>query len=183
MRSRKLYVFPKTRSLIKGLVREMGTIKKKTLSKASACVSVSVMLLVAIFSILFFSSSVSTSTSTLIPEQISTEPAITILNPQSYPPIGENWTVRFNITGQANLTITPVNNTYFGVDIQFSELRCGDEVINATYTGHSAFYLYTSAGKINGADDFNGTDASLSSEFQQFRFLTNFKNLENEVLR
>ena len=131
----------------------------------------------------FFSFSSSVSTSTLIPEQISTEPAITILNPQSYPSIGENWTVRFNITGQANLTITPVNNTYFGVDIQFSELRCGDEVINATYTGHSAFYLYTYAGKINGADDFNGTDASLGSEFQQFHFLTNFENLENEVLR
>ncbi len=41
--------------------------------------------------------------------------SITILNPQSYPSVGENWTGRFNTTGQANLTITPVNNTYFGV--------------------------------------------------------------------
>jgi hypothetical protein len=45
--------------------------------------------------------------------------SITILNLQSYPSIGENWTVMFNTTGQANLTITPVNNTYFGVDIHF----------------------------------------------------------------
>ena len=109
--------------------------------------------------------------------------SITILNLQSYPSIGENWTVMFNTAGPANLTITPVNNTYFGVDIQFLGLRCGDGVVNATYTEHSVFYLYTSAGKINGVDDFNGTDASLSSEFQHFHFLTDFENLEKEVLR
>jgi hypothetical protein len=37
--------------------------------------------------------------------------SITILNPQSYPSVGENWTVRFNTTGKANLTITAVNGT------------------------------------------------------------------------
>jgi len=94
-------------------------------------------------------------------QQNSPISSITILNPQSYPSVGENWTVRFNTTGQANLTITPVNNTYFDVDIHFSELRCGDGVVNATY----------------GVYDF------LSSEFQQFHFLTDFENLENEVLR
>lgn len=65
---------------------------------------------------------------------------ITILNPQSYPSVGGNWTVHFNTTGKADLTITPVNNTYFGVDIQFLELRCGDEVVNATCNGTSVFY-------------------------------------------
>jgi hypothetical protein len=117
------------------MVRELRTIKKKTVPKVSVCVSV--ILLAAIFS---FSSSVPTST--LTPEQIATEPAIAILNPQSYPSVGENWIAWFNTTGQANLTVTSVNNTSFGVDIQFLELRCGDGVVNATpkYNGDSVFY-------------------------------------------
>jgi hypothetical protein len=65
--------------------------------------------------------------------------SITILNPQSYPFIGENGTVMFNTTGQANLTITPVNNTYFGVDIQFLELRCGDSVLTTELTDGVVF--------------------------------------------
>ena len=35
------------------------------------------------------------------------EVVINIINAQSYPFFGENWTVRFNTTGQANLKITP----------------------------------------------------------------------------
>jgi len=134
-RNRKLYIFSKLVGLIKWVVRELRTIKKKTVSKASAYVSI--IILAAIFS---FSSSVPTST--LIPEQIAPEPAINILNHQSYPSVGGNWTVAFNTTGQANLTVTPVNNTYFGIDIQFLELRCGDGVVNATpkYNGDSVFY-------------------------------------------
>lgn len=69
--------------------------------------------------------------------------SITVLNPQSYPAVGENGTVRFNTTGQANLTITPVNNTYFGVDIQFSELRCGDGVV---YAQNDATRWYNASG-------------------------------------
>ena len=57
--------------------------------------------------------------------------------------------------------------TLFSTISQFLGLRCGDGVVNTTY----------------GVDDFNGTDASLSSEFQQFHFLTDFENLEKEVLR
>jgi len=33
------------------------------------------------------------------------EVSITILNVQSYPTVGGNWTVRFNATGTGNLTI------------------------------------------------------------------------------
>jgi len=38
---------------------------------------------------------------------------ITIINVQSYPMVGGNWTVRFNTTGTANLTIIPYNDTTF----------------------------------------------------------------------
>jgi len=65
---------------------------------------------------------------------------IDIINAQSYPTVEGNWTVRFNTTGQANLTITPVNNTYFGVDIQFLELRCGDNTVQPAYNKNSVLY-------------------------------------------
>jgi hypothetical protein len=44
-------------------------------------------------------------------QQNSPVSSITILNPPSYPSVGGNWTVRFNTTGKANLTITAVNGT------------------------------------------------------------------------
>lgn len=37
--------------------------------------------------------------------------SLTIINVQSYPTVGGNWTVRFNTTGKANLAITAVNGT------------------------------------------------------------------------
>ena len=42
-------------------------------------------------------------------ELTMTYPAI--INVQSYPTVGGNWTLRFNTTGKANLTITAVNGT------------------------------------------------------------------------
>ncbi|MBW2984264.1 hypothetical protein KY361_04065, partial [Candidatus Woesearchaeota archaeon] len=79
---------------------------------------------------------------------------ITIINPISHPEVGNNWTVEFNTTGTANLTITvveglpwinyyPGNNSNFSY--QFLELRCGDEIlnhiwINRSNDNHSVFY-------------------------------------------
>jgi hypothetical protein len=73
-------------------------------------------------------------------EQFDVEASITIINVQSYPTVYGNWTVRFNTTGKANLTITPINNTNFGVDIKFLELRCGGNIVNPVYDGKSVFY-------------------------------------------
>ena len=42
-------------------------------------------------------------------ELTMTYPAIS--NVQRYPSVGGNWTVMFNTTGKANLTITAVNGT------------------------------------------------------------------------
>jgi len=55
---------------------------------------------------------------------------ITIINPQSYPAVGGNWTVLFNTTGTADLWITAVNGTEFNKDLEFLEIRCGDEILN-----------------------------------------------------
>jgi len=73
-------------------------------------------------------------------DEFKFEASITIIDVQSYPTVWGNWTVRFNTTGTANLTITPVNNTNFDVDIQFLELRCGNNKVNSVYDGKSVFY-------------------------------------------
>ncbi|NJD77089.1 MAG: hypothetical protein FIB08_08355 [Candidatus Methanoperedens sp.] len=65
---------------------------------------------------------------------------ITIINVQSYPTLGGNWTVRFNTSGTSNLSITPVNGTLFGNDLEFSGLWCGTTELNAIYNGTSVTY-------------------------------------------
>ena len=61
------------------------------------------------------------------------------MNVQSYPTVGGNWTVRFNTTGTANLTITAINKTSYSEmyddngliidDLEILELRCGDKIL------------------------------------------------------
>jgi len=58
------------------------------------------------------------------------EADLTIKNPQEYPAVGGNWTVLFNTTGTADLWITAVNGTEFNKDLEFIEIRCGDETLN-----------------------------------------------------
>ncbi|MBW2988236.1 hypothetical protein DRJ48_05360 [Candidatus Woesearchaeota archaeon] len=55
---------------------------------------------------------------------------LTLLNVQSYPQVGDYWTVKFLTKGTANLTIEGANGTLYGVDIEFAELRCGDSVVD-----------------------------------------------------
>jgi hypothetical protein len=69
------------------------------------------------------------------------EVEIIILNVQSYPTVGGNWTVRFNTSGTGNLTIMATNGTSYAEmpdnsstvnDLQYLETRCGDVVLNTT---------------------------------------------------
>ena len=69
------------------------------------------------------------------------EVEITILNVQSYPTVGGNWTVRFNTTGTGNLTINPSNGTSYAEipdnastisDLEYLETRCNDVIFNTT---------------------------------------------------
>ncbi|HII72776.1 TPA: LamG domain-containing protein, partial [Candidatus Woesearchaeota archaeon] len=62
--------------------------------------------------------------------------SIEVLNLHSYPPLGGNWTVMFNTTGTANLTISPINGTTWSEflsdsmnttdDLEFLSLMCGN---------------------------------------------------------
>ncbi len=59
---------------------------------------------------------------------------ITILNVQSYPFVGGNWTVKFTTTGTADLIVKAVNgttwsNTNDNEDLKFLEIRCGERKI------------------------------------------------------
>ena len=71
----------------------------------------------------------------------SYEISLEILNVQSYPTVGGNWSVGFNTTGTANLTVSAFNGTTYGFDyfnesivydLEFLELKCGDEVLNVS---------------------------------------------------
>ncbi|MDD3292171.1 MAG: hypothetical protein PHY19_06525, partial [Methanocellales archaeon] len=72
------------------------------------------------------------------------EPTINVTDVQSYPSVGENWTVRFNTTGKANLTITAVNGTTWSDenednDLKFLEIRRGDELAEYEWINNSVF--------------------------------------------
>lgn len=69
---------------------------------------------------------------------------ITIINLQSYPALGGNWTVKFNTTGVANLTITAVNgtkwnNTNEDFDLKFLEIKSGNETLEYEWINNSVF--------------------------------------------
>ena len=58
------------------------------------------------------------------------EISINIINVQSYPVVGGNWSVKFTTTGTADLTIRGINGTTFGKDLEFLELKCGNTTIS-----------------------------------------------------
>jgi len=66
------------------------------------------------------------------------EVEITILNVQSYPVVGGNWTVRFDTFGKANLTIRPIEGTSWD-DLEFLKLKCGNNIITTELTNGMVF--------------------------------------------
>ena len=63
------------------------------------------------------------------------EISIKILNVQSYPQVGENWTVEFNTTGKADLRITAINGTKWSnenedYDLKFLQVKCGGNILD-----------------------------------------------------
>jgi len=67
-------------------------------------------------------------------QQFVIEAQLTIINVQSYPTVGGNWTVKFTTVGTGNLIITAVNGTTFGdslpSDLKFLELKTGKSLID-----------------------------------------------------
>ncbi len=70
------------------------------------------------------------------------EVSITVLNVQSYPTVGGNWTVGFETVGTGNLTITAVNGTTFAEvpdseltqdDLEFLKVSCNETSIDNVF--------------------------------------------------
>ena len=62
-------------------------------------------------------------------QEFEVEASLAIINIQSYPTVSGNWVVQFNTTGTANLTVKAVSGTEFNNDLDFIELRCGDDIL------------------------------------------------------
>ena len=54
---------------------------------------------------------------------------LTLLTVQSYPQVGDYWTVRFLTKGTEELKIEGFNGTTYGVDLVFDSLYCGDNKV------------------------------------------------------
>ena len=65
--------------------------------------------------------------------QTNEKSSINILNPQSYPPLGGNWTVNFTSRGNDTMTVTAINGTKFGKDLKFLGLYCGEKYYPAVF--------------------------------------------------
>jgi len=75
--------------------------------------------------------------------------SLVILNFQSFPVVGKNWTVMFNTTGRADLRVYPINGTTWGDDphdndLRFLEIKCGDEILDTEWdNGSIVVYNYS----------------------------------------
>jgi len=71
-------------------------------------------------------------------------PDINIINVQSFPVVGGEWTVRFTTIGRANLIISAVNGTTWSYtsedyDLKFLELRNGNKTLEYEWVNNSVF--------------------------------------------
>ncbi len=114
-----------------------------------------------------------------------------VLNVQSYPTVGGNWTVRFNTTGTANLKITAVNGTTYtelpiddnttSDDLRFLQLKCNNTIMDNT------LYIITNdtlANCSNSTDTliYNLTSTNISCEYYNNSLLVNYTQLLNSNL-
>ena len=72
------------------------------------------------------------------------KPLIKIINFQSYPVIGGNWTVKFNTIGKADLIIKAINGTLWSNntendDLKFIELKCVNKTLDYEWINNSVF--------------------------------------------
>ena len=86
------------------------------------------------------------NTLNLSEQNFTVEISLNILTVQSYPTVGGNWTVLFNTTGTANLTIKASNGTTWSnnlnntaTDLTFLELKCGNNIQNYQWIDSSVF--------------------------------------------
>ena len=110
---------------------------------------------------------------------------IVILNVQSYPTVGGNWTVGFNTTGTSDLKITAVNGTTYseqGIDdntttndLMFLELKCNTTILN------NNLFIITNDSRatcMNNTLHYNNTTTNITCEY----YTNNITNTTNALL-
>ena len=102
---------------------------------------------------------------------------IEVLNVQSYPTVGGNWTVMFNTTGTANLTITTFNKTSYSEmyddnsstidDLEILELKCGDKILfnKDSLTNNKNLYFILDNGSLVKLNQTIGKELRVKSLF------------------
>ncbi|MFC1800727.1 hypothetical protein ACFLYT_01590, partial [Nanoarchaeota archaeon] len=83
-------------------------------------------------------------TFTLTPEDPGFGETLDIINVQSYPTVGGNWTVEFTTTGTADLYIRASNSTTWSntdenEDLKFLTLKCGDQTVSHIWVNNSVY--------------------------------------------
>src|SRR3989338_1909683 len=110
------------------------------------------------------------------------EITITILNVQSYPTVGGNWTVGFTTTGTGNLTVIASNGTTYAEkegddantinDLDILELKCKDNVLfnyNDLIINNNVYLINENDGKIKINDTLAQTIGIKSLVVENFR--------------
>lgn len=78
---------------------------------------------------IYLYSAFASSPSPVAPASPPSDAAVTVLTPQSYPLLGGLWTVEFATSGTAGLSISAVNGTSYGTDLEFVSISCGDSQV------------------------------------------------------
>ncbi|HLC73855.1 MAG TPA: LamG domain-containing protein [Candidatus Nanoarchaeia archaeon] len=92
-------------------------------------------------------------------ETFSVQIDLLILNVHSNPLVGGRWTVAFNTTGSANLTIEPIQGTKWSNnddsgDLRFLELKCEENLINYEWIDNK---IYVDNYTCNGQTSFEAS--------------------------
>jgi len=109
------------------------------------------------------------------------EVEITVLNVQSYPVVGGNWTVEFETVGTADLAVRTIDGTKWSnenesYDLKFLELDCGNESLNYSWINNSVFVGNYSCDDIGYEYSKVITDGAHHLEFQFGEFFAYANN-------
>jgi hypothetical protein len=96
--------------------------------------------------------------------------SITVLNVQSYPVVGGNWTVSFSTLGVADLKVTAINGTTWGEstsenDLALLEIKCGGEVLDYDWDNNSVIIANYSCDEIGNESSYVRTFGRHDLEF------------------
>jgi len=109
---------------------------------------------------------------------------IHIINTQSYPTVGGPWEVRFNTLGRADLKVTGMSHdnyqTIFNNNIEFYELKCGEQIRQPVFDAISNSYIYKSW-QCNQEASFTSTVLMAGKHHLQFNFGGQIDNAYNDA--